>query len=395
MFLITSCVSAPDTVVSPAPTNTEVVVATPPNLGVSIDQPEWMKDPNSDILLLSYGVNAVFFDAGTASTLYMALPNARWVDNNHVLFTAFDQAYSNISEKTYKYALDIADWKIVEAKYISDIVDKDGNTPNVFVDKDEENTPLKIYNKQLQQWEVLLYPPQGLYNLYEIDVDNKIFVVQGGDAYGSGYVIAVYNYETKQILRTFVGKVEMNVLRYSEGKVVYITENIPCAIDVQTLERECGLPIPEKYENIAIGRTLVYPEIIPFTYEEHVDKYAYTTKMCLFSFFTGKIICPMEDLQILKPVTSTVKDWKDPSKQMEIIQSKFVGSYSISPDGKYVVFCYLDNYFARYEGTAIIGVNGSDFHILDEVEFVPDFISNICTSGTVPIDFKWRPLPQR
>lgn len=358
-----------------------------------------MKSRDSNILLLSYSGVALFIDPKTADILFLSLPNAFWIDNNHVVFSSTNQIYRHPSERIYQYVFDLADWKITE---INPSLDQnsdmgiDGNYyPNIWLDRQVAYTPLKVYNNLLQKWEVFLYPPQGLYNLYEIDRDNKIFVVQGGDPYGSGHVIAVYDYETKQMLKTFVGNVEMNILQYSEGKVVYVTENVPCTIDIQTLERDCGLPIPKKYENVAIGRTLVYPEIIPFTYEEYVEKYAYTRKMCLLSFFTGKVTCPTEDLQILKPVISTIKDWKDPSKQMEIIQSKSVSSYSISPDGKYVVFCYVDNYYARYEGTAIIGVDGGDFHILDEVEFVPDFISNICSSGTVPIDFKWRPLLQK
>lgn len=394
MFLITSCVSAPDTVVSPAPTNTEVVVATPPNLGVSIDQPEWMKNPNSDILLLSYGVNAVFFDAGTASTLYMALPNARWVDNNHVLFTAFDQAYSNISEKTYKYALDIADWKIVEAKYISDIVDKDGNTPNVFVDKDEENTPLKIYNKQLEQWENFLYPPQGLFNLNELLIGNRIFVVQGEDINGNGGMISVYDLETKEAVKTFFGNVEMNILRYSKGKVVYIADNVPCAIDVQILERECGTPIPEKYGNVEIDQTLNYPDVIPFIYEDRLEKNIYNKRICIYAFFDGEIACPMDNLKILKPVVDKIPDLQDPGKLREVIELNSVWAYSISPDTAYILFCYGNNNYAQYSGTAIIDIDGGNLRILDDIEFIPDVISYMCQDPhSAHVASNWRPVP--
>lgn len=394
MFLITSCVSAPDTVVSPAPTNTEVVVATPPNLGVSIDQPEWMKDPNSDILLLSYGVNAVFFDAGTASTLYMALPNARWVDNNHVLFTAFDQVYSNVSEKTYKYALDIADWKIVEAKYISDIVDKDGNTPNVFVDKDEENTPLKIYNKQLEQWENFLYPPQGLFNLNELLIGNRIFVVQGEDINGNGGMISVYDLETKEAVKTFFGNVEMNILRYSKGKVVYITDSMPCAIDVQILERECGTPIPEKYGNVEIDQTLNYPDVIPFIYEDRLEKNIYNKRICIYAFFDGEIACPMDNLKILKPVVDKIPDLQDPGKLREVIELNSVWAYSISPDTAYILFCYGNNNYAQYSGTAIIDIDGGNLRILDDIEFIPDVISYMCQDPhSAHVASNWRPVP--
>ncbi|MBL8080960.1 MAG: hypothetical protein JNM55_23515 [Anaerolineales bacterium] len=394
MFLITSCVSAPGTVVSPALTNTEVVVATPPNLEVSIDQPEWMKNPNSDILLLSYGVNAVFFDAGTASTLYMALPNARWVDNNHVLFTAFDQAYSNVSEKTYKYALDIADWKIVEAKYISDIVGKDGDTPNVFVDKDEENTPLKIYNKQLEQWENFLYPPQGLFNLNELLIGNRIFVVQGEDINGNGDMISVYDLETKEAVKTFLGNVGMNILRYSKGKVVYIVDNVPCAIDVQILERECGTPIPEKYVNVEIDQTLNYPDVIPFIYEDHLEKNIYNKRICIYAFFDGEIACPMDNLKILNPVVDKIPDLQDSGKLREVIELNSVWAYSISPDTAYVLFCYGNNNYAQYQGTAIIDIDGGNLRILDDIEFIPDVISYMCQDPrSAHVASNWRPVP--
>jgi hypothetical protein len=388
--------SGTEIVPSLVPTSTEFPVISSPTPGLSVTRPEWMADEDSNILLLSYSGLVLFIDPKTADILFLNLPNASWIDNSRVIFSSTDQIYRDPSERIYQYVFDLKDWKInsnPDQNSGTDIGTK--YYPDIWLDRGDANTPIKVYNDQLEEWEVFLYPPQGLYNLYEIYVDNEIFVIQGGDAYGSGQAIAVYDYETKQMLRTFTGSVEMNTLQYSEGKVVYVTENVPCAIDVQTLDRECGLPIPEKYKKIAIGSTLVYPETIPFTYEEHIEEYAYTRRLCLFSFFTGKMICPTEDLQILKPVISTIKDWEDPSKQMEIIESRSVGSYSISPDGKYVVFCYVSNYYARYEGTAIIDVDGGDFHILDEVEFVPDFLSNICSRGGVPVDFKWRPLPQK
>jgi hypothetical protein len=363
------------------------------------DQPKWLKDVKSDVLLLSYGELALFIYPKTADTLFLTLPNAHWIDNNHVSFTSANQVYRDTSKETYQYTLDLADWKITENNSSpnqgSSIAGGNKNYPNIKLDKNEENTPLKIYNDQLKQWDIFLYPPQGLYNLDELFIDGKIFTVQGNAAYRKGYIIAVYDFETKKIIKTFVGNVEMNTLRYSKNKVIYVTDNIPCAIDIQTLKRECGVLIPRKYKEIEIGWSPNYPETIPFTYSEHIEKYAYTKKMCLFGFLTGKIVCPMEDLQILKPVLSKVKDWRDPSKQMEIIESKSIWDYSISPNEEYILFCYGNNYYARYEGTAIVDVDGRNFRLLDDIEEVPvSMIANTCWQSDVGhVAFSWRPLP--
>jgi hypothetical protein len=363
------------------------------------EEPEWLNDNKSNILLLSYGKLTIFIDPVTTDTLFLEISDAHWVDNTHILFASNDRFLYNSSEGNSQDILDLANWKIIEAKYnpnqSSGVASGNEKSPNIWLDKNEENTPLKIYNDQRKQWDIFLYPPQGLYNLNELFIEGKIFIVQGNAVYRNGYVIAVYDFESKKIIKTFVGNVEKNTLRYSKDKVIYVTDNIPCAIDIQTLKRACGVLIPRKYKDIEIGWSPNYPETIPFTYSEHIDKYAYTKKVCLFGFFTGEIVCPMEDLQILKPVLSNVNDWRDPSKQMEIIESKSIWDYSISPNKKYILFCYGNNYYARYEGTAIVDIDGSNFRLLDDIEEVPiSMIANTCWQSDVGhVAFSWRPLP--
>lgn len=396
ILLVTSCVSNPDIAPPSVPTNTKLVVVSP-TPGISIPQPEWIAKKNSSIFILSHNGLALFIEPETAEILFLTLPDAHWIDSNLVGFSILDNDNCP-SGKSYQYVLNLSEWKTDEVESVDDtrfcVVGWENERLNLWLQKGDPATVLKIYDNQSENWEDFLYPPTGLYNLEQILVNKKIFIVQGDDPFGLGNVIAVYDFETKQILRTFVGNVEGNILQHSEEGVVYVTDNTPCIIDVQVLKRRCGKAIPNEYQGVMIGPLLPDKRTLPFLYfKNDVENKSYYN-LCLINILSGGLTCPTEKLVILRPESETMSDINDPGMTKNILLVKSIFSYSVSPDGRFVAFCYGSTAYSRYMGTVILDINEGDYHVLDDQEFFPELISYDCQRlNAENSTFKWRPPP--
>ena len=165
---LSSCVSNFESTPLPVSTSNAIDTSTlsteRSDYRLSSTQPQWMKDENSSILLLSMGDLALFVDPVTAESLFLTLPEARWIDNSHVAFLSGNQSSDNSLDGVNTYLFDLVGWEITKAESVFSLDNNVvvGGVPNLRIDKNEKETPLKIYNDQLAQWDVFLYPPHGL-----------------------------------------------------------------------------------------------------------------------------------------------------------------------------------------------------------------------------------------
>ena len=357
---------------------------------LSIAQPEWIKDTNANLMLFSWGA---IVSPKNQDMIFLDMEQPHWVDRNHIEFYSKNKIDSSQGKK--KYILDLVEWKTVEVGTEDDKVVNSGGEeyPNLWIRRGEENTPIKIYNEKSEQWEIFLYPPQGLYNLKVVYISGKVFVIQGQDEFGIGDIIRVYDFNTKQPLKTYAGRIDQNTIRVFDSKLFYVTEHMLCFIEVESLEETCGARIPENLNDIVLGWDIDFPEFIPFTYEDPFEKVFSTRKLCLVDFYKGEVRCPMEGLKIFEPKISVVKNPNYPNGEQKIVETMQVWNYSISPDRKQIVFCYGNSAYARYEGMAVINIDGKNFNRLDDIE--PLFQSAFaydCQSYFYTIGVEWRPL---
>lgn len=358
---------------------------------LSIVQPEWIKDPNANILLFSWGA---IVSPENQDMVFLDMGQPHWVDNNHIEFYSKSEIDSFQSSRK-KYILDLIEWQIVEAATEDGkVVNSDSEDhPNLWIQRGEENTPIKIYNEKSEQWEIFLYPPQGLYNLNAAYIAGKIFVLQGQAEFGPGIIIRVYDFNTKHPLKTYAGNIDQNIIRVSDSKLFYVTEHRLCFIEVESLEETCGARIPENLNNVVLSWNIDFPEAIPFTYEEPFEKYFSTRKLCLVDFYEGEVRCPLEGLEIFEPKISKVKNPNFPNGEQKIAETIQVWGYVVSPDHQQVVFCYGNSAYVRYEGIAIIDMDGSNFYLLDDIDpFFNYLFTNECRYNLSLIDVEWRPL---
>jgi hypothetical protein len=201
------------------------------------------------------------------------------------------------------------------------------------------------------------------------------------------FIVDVFH---KKILRTYEG--DFGEIEWStDGKMILFTNSkllfrnfglgfteAPCFYYIETGIKRCLRNIPQvSHPGYDFKTTAVYQwgpggENIFFTYLflMHEMPFSWSGNLCIYNLNDGQIHCPTQGLT-------------------ELRENSIVG-YSISPDQKYIHFCFSDSSVLNdYEGTsrdAIIKIDGTGFFSWIGNRLVETPSS--CSQGSL-----WRPMP--
>jgi hypothetical protein len=361
--------------------------------------PRWLKQPNNHVLMLvdsktdystwpnNYRVISFFnADSGERFDVELAYFNfAFWLDSTHIGFIHGDLC----SYFTYGSVLDLTTGNLV--RYKSHEIPYENFCPknrsskfSVWVGTREEETPIYVHNNKNGERKKIIPPNISIKNLNAVlspDASTIVALQDINDDYrGDQFVIydsLSHGIKGKSIVAN--ASLYYYFIRNS-GQVVYLTGSKPCILNLDTLMKDCGIPIPSQYSPHLEGVTQKGDEII-FQYNTIPRSGYYNGQLCIYGVFTGRNNCPTEGLDILAvtPFTITTVNGVETRNS-----GKFVADYIFSPDERFIAFVYSYgcpscDYFNDV-GRAIVSIDGKTYYDLGE-----HFKSSILA--------EWRPAP--
>jgi hypothetical protein len=394
ILFIASCAPKPEIVPSPIPTNTKTSIPSSPTPEILISQPVWFKNPNTNILMLTNPDMAIFIDPVSMDDVWLEFKDARWIDNSYVGSSPYYEPRCPAGE-AYRYLFNLSMWKIENAfQNPRDLSKFCFSEISGGVTRSQE-TSLMIYNNNTNVWEKFLdvTPDQTIYDFTKIA--EKAYVLRSNKQRKIGNTIIIYEIKSRKALKSYVGEVKNNIIRYSSKlqKIAYISNNNLCFIDLQNLKRECETDFRNIYEDMRLGNFLSSGDL-PFSYDTSPHVNYNIRKVCVLRLLTGEIKCPTGSLEILNPRV----EYKDLSpgsnEKYEINKTWSVIDTKFSPDETWLAICYGLDFPNGYLGLAFVDINGKNFNVINSSfsKHFPPFCDQYRPVYSYS-KYSWRPIP--
>lgn len=379
---------------------------TPVPTTTKIDFPSWMSNPDTAVLAayirddIVKSLKIQFFSAATGEKFELAAFKDFgwffWYDNQHFGIVSkdlnstykFDLQTGKVSTDTTPFEAPDDHWKRIKSSNGQYTAELDADDKIITV-KDAKTTNV--------MWELTL--PENRYGtelLWSPVNETHLAFLQGSPALNGNITgnmtLTIVDIATREILATYDGN--FGVMEWSpDGKMIlYLApsfryrnygipfKDAPCLLILTTGEKKCLRSIPRL---VPVGYNLSTTGIyswaedsnsIFYTYEYILspsDHYEILGNLCNYSLLDSRITCPTQDL--------------------EILHGNHIVFYDLSPDKKFIHFCYSDSsLMSDASGTSndgIIEIDGSGFF---------SWVGTIIDGGpfeACSIETFWRPLP--
>ncbi len=379
-----------------ASTATPDILATisyiPPTETFSKPPPEWLKDPNVNILLHKYFRHVVFINPEIEESYRLELSGVDWISNNLVGFEPidFDECLSGrIYSSTFNLLTSVVkEYSLAEnipLEYCVPI----GQQVYARIGSFDENI-IHINGVDVEKNEIVLTLPD---NSFINDVENsqdKVFALMGPEiGLYSGIHLVVYDFLSQEILMVVDSENISYPIVFSDeyDKLLYVDGQTPCVLDGLTLDIACGVKIPFEYSDIRLAGFWQNNTTVMFLARRDSigPPWANGNKLCSFGMFSGEIECFIENAAIFEPYDLQIGSGEQ-SEMQEVVDS--IIGYKFSPDNKYILVCYGQN-FRPDRHIAIVDVNELSFYEVPTYDLEYQNWQTTCPSSSV----NWRPMP--
>ncbi len=381
----------------PSP-SAEVVPILTASVGGIVELPEWVKNPENNLVLFAYDdaegnpSKFGFINPQNGEQVIVGLSRKfyhyYWKDSNHVMFLQNGDC-DEPPEFITDLEISTGALKIYNSKDYSGPVQScyptfDSEKDIAKLNTDLSEPTIEVLDSSTGQHVRLTDPSDGVSDIrYEVSPDKKyVAVVQVDGEFQFperaqplfGNQISIYSFQDRKLLQTFdVGQIISTELLFAyNGDLVYKRENTPCVITLPALTKKCILNISEKFSNatIVLGESFPNSSRLSFSYFTHEPHHG---GFCFYDLFSGDIDCPTDHFKSMEAQT--------------------VISYSLSPDQQYLLFIYdykgCPPYWCDYVGNpqlAIIDIKDNELFELGS----PDIHRSLDIFGT---NQPWRPKP--
>ena len=332
----------PESIVSSSPIAVPVVI--PNDQGV-IELPDWIKDPENNLILFTYhdsqerSSKIGFFNPKDGEQVIVQLPNeiyqCYWKDSNHIVFL---QGYCNetpeniteldISQGTLRPSNEKEYPESIQACYPSLNINK---KETIKIDTYSPEPTVEIFDSSSSKWLRLTDPSDDISDIgYEVSpYQDYLAVVQTKGKYTFpelwrplfGTQVSIYHLPDRKLLATFPEEQEIsNILSFTSNEdVIYVRGDTLCVIMILSLFKKCIHNISNQFSGstIILGDRLKNPKQLSFmyfTFEPHHGGF------CFYDLFSGEIDCPTDHFDRLKDQVSI--------------------NYALSPDENYLLIEY-------------------------------------------------------
>ncbi|CAG0963054.1 hypothetical protein ANAEL_00742 [Anaerolineales bacterium] len=358
--------------------------------------PEWLHDPKTGVLMYtqweskpknldgdSHGI-AVLFNPLTGDRFSLTFEDGglfQWIDNQTIGLSPLQSDSDCKSGMAYSYKIDLLTGNLAindstEQFCVLDILK--------WINVSTQDGSVEYFDGQ--NWVEFIPATPDIYNHHgAVSPDRTILAVTQSDlASGELNRIGIYDFATGKIKYIHYVQGLGPPFRFvgNNHKIAYFEENIPCLLNWDTLEKECGIPLGDEFQNAGLDYVdndgtnigLRYPGIRTTSDGGWV--------FCLRGIFSGQTSCPMNDLDIFKPYSFTVETYN--GIETRIKANSVIGTL-ISPDEKFVYFTYGE-YPPSMIQQAVVSMDGGSFFDLGLLDY-EGFYSTSAGNG------QWRPLP--
>jgi hypothetical protein len=385
------------------PTDTAQTSTVDASGGTAHEIPEWLRDPNADILMYTqWGTNPKDFDGNIRGTTVLFNPSTgdrfsltledrqlfQWIDNQTIGFSPFQKSSNCKSEIAYSYKMDLPTGELAINDFTEQFCVLDiPKRINVSTRTDS------VQYFDGGNWVEFISASPDIYNRYgAVSPDRTILAVAQSDlASGELNRIGVYDFTTKENRNTHYAPGLKPTFRFvgNRHKIAYFEGSTPCLLNWDTLEKECGIPLGDEFQNVELDYVNNDGTKIGFYYPgiQTIDGSGWV--FCLYDVFSGGISCPMNKLDIFK--STSYQDETINGDQQIVVMANSVIDTLISPDEKFVYFSYGEgcprcDFIPFPLKQAVVSMDGGSFFDLGLVDY-EGFYSTSAGNGP------WRPLP--
>jgi hypothetical protein len=345
-------------------------------------------------------LNVHFFNAATGDKFELAISKDFggffWYDNMNFGIVSKDSNNTHKFDlRTGKASIDLTPFKVPD-DYWKRIESSNGHY-TAELDRDDKIITVKDSETANVIWELNL--PENRYGteLLWSPINESHLAFLQGSPHISGRItenmtLTIVDVATSRILSTYDGNFGMMEWSPDGKMILYLApsfryrnygipfKDAPCLLILMTGEKKCLRSIPRLVPvgyNLSTTGNYSWAEdsnSIFYTYEYILSPsthYEILGNLCNYSLLDSHITCPTQDL--------------------EILHSNHIAFYDLSPDKKFIHFCYSDSSLlsdaAGTSNDGIIKIDGSGFF---------SWVGTIIDGGpfeACSIETFWRPLP--
>lgn len=353
-----------------------------------IELPEWVNNPENNILLLRYNESGspyskfMLFNFVTNENVLIDLNlpyyEYYWEDKNIIVFL-----HDGVCDVTPKYVTEFDITKGVLHTYkIENYLKPVKNcTYNYIYDntarinKDKPESVVEVLDSVTGDYVPLTSNNDGLSDIsFKVSPDGTyIFILQYKGIYEfselwrpiNGSVLSIFNIESRSLIMKLDEEQEISsdILFIDDNNLVFTRDRTtPCLIMISSLTKKCMHTIPEKLNSatVVLGEPLLDSHKINFLYFS-----GERGGVCFYDIYDGKINCPTQNFQEL-------------DEQIILI-------YDLSPDEKQLLFLY------SYKGCPAPYCDYSGEISLAIIDINSNYLYQLPKSTSFRWDSVWRP----
>jgi hypothetical protein len=312
-----------------------------------IEIPDWIKKPHNNVLLLPLVENAL---QGSPSTFRLINPNNGeqmmlnlnrgyyfyyWKDASHIVFLGYGSCDEDGFPR-HEYVAELNTftgilWQGTEKEYTEPIKNcyQSPNEEEIVLNRGLPEITTEIKDPITGQTISLTSPNDGIGDVsYALSPNkNYIAIVQADGEYRPsefwlpehGDKVSIYNLSSRKHILTIEEneRVSSLLIFLDNESLVYVRENTPCIVFLQSLEKKCIHAISEKFQNSAV---IVES---PLSTSRKLGFIHFTSSyggICFYDLFSGNFNCPTDQFSNMK--------------------EQIITNYSLSPESKFILFEY-------------------------------------------------------